>query len=361
MTDAERVLDYDKLVAAYNANLDVTLRGFRPAEEMLDTWVPDDDVVRSLSSLVEAAQLCGSESVHVRVARQTLGTRTASSLQEKLSTFGDVELAEQPDAVVFSISNLQETALFRSVRGCYQQKLRARYNDLVCRRPLRVSEGQIPLRASEEGWTLAWAVRTDAHEIVDAVFEGAARGPMAAVLDYLCGIVVGLPIVEARDHAVIKLEFALRDPHQRHPVPGILLPQNADPIFRLPARLVNRLFEDYLTSTGYRPGMNFFDPGPDPSWKALSETEREQRVARVLSDHHASLGVTPGQVQVVECKHAYAVTVRFGDDLPIPRKRSLALSLERLVRQQCDGRLEVFCEEKKDLSKLRRLTEKANS
>ena len=60
---ADKILDYDKLVEAYSANLDVTLRGFRPAEEMLDTWVPDDDPIRSLSSLVEAAQLCGSDCV----------------------------------------------------------------------------------------------------------------------------------------------------------------------------------------------------------------------------------------------------------------------------------------------------------
>ena len=69
---ADKILDYDKLVEAYNTNLDVTLRGFKPAEEMLDTWVPDEDPIRSLTNLVEAAQLCSSGAVSIRVSHKTL-------------------------------------------------------------------------------------------------------------------------------------------------------------------------------------------------------------------------------------------------------------------------------------------------
>ena len=88
MTSMENILDYDRLVEDYNTNLDVTLRGFRPAEEMLDTWVPDEDPVRSLSSLVEAAQLCGSDSVKVRVSEKTLKDQSLDELKQKLATLG---------------------------------------------------------------------------------------------------------------------------------------------------------------------------------------------------------------------------------------------------------------------------------
>ncbi|HWQ90428.1 MAG TPA: hypothetical protein VN673_02065, partial [Clostridia bacterium] len=267
---------------------------------------------------------------------------------------------QERDSVVFSISNLQETASFRSVRPSYQQKLKTRFAEVKFKRELLVHETQIPLRASEEGCTLAWAVQTDQHVITDAVFGGSTRGPMQATLDYLCGILIGLPVLEARDHAIVRLEFALRDPRQRHPVAGILLPQNADPIFRLPARLVKRLFDDYLTATGYRPSMNSFDPGPSLAWQSLSAQQREARVAAVLTAHASDLNLQEGAIQVVECKYAYAVTIRFGEGLSIPSKRSLALAVERLLRERCEPRLEVFCEEKKDLSKFRRLTEKAN-
>lgn len=358
MTAAENILDYDKLVEAYNANLDVTLRGFRPAEEMLDTWVPDEDAARSLSSLVEAAQLCGSDAVQVRVSQKTLAGQSVEALLEKLSTMGTTQVQREADGVIFSIANLQETALFRSVRPAYQQRLRERVARLQFQRELRVNGSQIALRASEEQCMLAWSVQTDQHVITDAVFESRACGPVLGALDCLCSILIGLPVLEARDHAILRLESYLRDPHQRRSVPGILLPNNADPIFRLPARLINRLFEDYLTSTKYQPGMNAYDPGPRPAWRAMSPADRQKRVNETLAAHGAVLGLGPSDLQVVECQQAYAVTIRFGEVVALGAKRSLALALERLLREHCDPRLEVFCEERKDLSKLRRLTEK---
>lgn len=358
---AERILDYDQLVDAYHVNLDATLRGFRAAEEMLDTWVPDDDPVRSLTNLVEAAQLCGSESVSVRVSNQTLQPQGPGLLEEKLASLGDLAVTREPEAVVFTISRLQETASFRSVRPIYQPKLRARFANLRFQRPLTTRDNQIPLRAVEEQFSLAWAVQPEQHLIADAVFDGPGDGPMQATLDCLCEILSGLPVQEARDHAVVRLEYSLRESRQRHAIAGIVLPQNADPMFRLPSILVNRLFNDYQTSTGYRPAMNFYDPGPRPAWAALSPAEREQQLNAALAAQGLALGIGPEDVHIVECKLPYAVTIRFGDHLAIPAKRGLALAVERLVREHCDPRLEVFCEEKKDLSKLRRLIDKANS
>jgi len=352
---SENILDYDKLVDAYSANLDVTLRGFRPAEEMLDTWVPDEDPIRSLSSLVEAAQLCGSDSVSVRVANKTLQNQSADSLKAKLASLGEVAVTLEKDSTVFTISKLQDTAAFRSVRPIYQQKLRERSANLRFKRTLKTQGNDTPLRGTEEHFSLAWAVQSDNHLITDAVFDGPIRGPMPAALDCLCEILVGLPVQEARDHAVVRLEFSLRGPRQRHPVAGIVLPHNADPLFRLPSLLVNRLFNDYQTSTGYREAMNFYDPGVTPAWAALSPAERVQRVAAVIEARKSALGFEEGDVHIVECNQPYAVTVQLGDRLGIPAKRKLALGLERLVREECDPRLEVFCVEKRDLSKLRRL------
>jgi NifU-like protein involved in Fe-S cluster formation len=355
---AEKILDYDQLVEAYHVNLDATLRGFRAAEEMLDTWVPDEDPVRSLTNLVEAAQLCGGDSVSVRVGNKTLDGHSSELLKEKLASLGEVAMAREKESVTFTILNLQETASFRSVRPIYQQKLRARFANLKFKRPLKASENQVPQRAVEGHFSLQWVVQPDKHIITDAVFDGPPHGPTQAALDCLCEILVGLPVQEARDHAVVRLEYSLRDPHHRHAISGIVLPQNADPMFRLPSILVNRLFNDYQTSTGYREAMNFYDPGPRASWSALSPAEREQRVTAALSAHAATFGIAAEDVHIVECKFPYAVTVRFEDRLTIPAKRKQALLIERLVREQCDPRLEVFCEEKKDLSKLRRMIEK---
>ncbi len=357
----EKVLDYDKLVEAYSANLEVTLRGFLPAEEMLDTWVPDEDPIRSLSSLVEAAQLCGTDTVSVRVSNNTLKDQPAATLQEKLATLGDFAAKQDNGAMVLTISNLQETAAFRSVRPIYHQKLRARVPTLAYKRALKVGDTHTPLRAVEERFSLAWAVQSDNHIITDAVFDGPGSGPMVAALDSLCEILIGMPVLEAHDHSVIRLEYSLRDPRHAHAISGIVMPRNADPIFRVPSILVRRLFNDYQTSTtSYRPGMNFYDPGPKAAWKALPPEERERRILAVFAEHGPALGLHNGEVHIVDGKHPVIVTIHFSDHVTIPEKRRISLSLERLVRDKCDPRIEVFLEEKKDLSQLRRLTDKVH-
>src|SRR5205823_1814786 len=116
MISPEKILDYDKLVETYSANLDVNLRGFRPAEEMLDTWVPDEDHVRSLCNLVEAAQLCGSDRLRIRISNATLPEEAADAVKEKLVGLGDVSVEKADESLIFTISHLQQTALFRSVR-----------------------------------------------------------------------------------------------------------------------------------------------------------------------------------------------------------------------------------------------------
>jgi hypothetical protein len=190
---------------------------------------------------------------------------------------------------------------------------------------------------------------------VDAVHEGGGRrGPQAAALDLLCELAIGLPIQEARDHVVIKLEYDLRDGKHRHTVTGIVLPHNADSLFRLPVTLVARMYHDYQTSTRYHPSENFYDRGVSSSWASLSPSEREDCVSQAISSGSEALGLKHGDVRVVECNRPYAATIGMDGSLPVQQKRAAALAIERIVRAHCDPRLEIFCEEKKDLSKIRR-------
>ena len=357
MASADKILDYDAMVADYTVNLDATLRNFRPADDLLDTWVPDDDAGRSLCSLVEAAQIGGRDSVAVRVSTRALEGRDADSLRDTLASLGEAAFTQDNGMVVFTIAKLQETAAFRSVRAIYQPRLRARAGKLHFRRPLNVSADSISLRATDGSLSLAWAVRTTDHVVTDAVHDGSGSGPQAAALDALCELVIGLPIQEARDHGMVRVEFALRDPKQRHAITGVVLPLNADPVFRQPASLVARLFQDYQTSTQYRPQPNYFDPGVKPAWAALTPVERARKVTDAIAASAATLGLKPVDVRVIECNHDYAATIHFDGELTIPQKRAAALAIERVAREHCDPRLEIFCEEKKDLSKLRRLTE----
>src|SRR5438445_13858909 len=67
-------VNYEDVVNAYWKNLTTVLRGFNvgPGLEFLATWVPEDDVQRSLLSVFEAAQDAGIESITLTIGADTL-------------------------------------------------------------------------------------------------------------------------------------------------------------------------------------------------------------------------------------------------------------------------------------------------
>src|SRR5260370_33555855 len=100
------------------------------------------------------------------------------------------------------------------------------------------------------------------------------------------------------------------------------------------------------------------DAGAKAAWKALRAEERERRILAVFAEHGPALGLHDGEVHIVDGKHPVIVTIHFSDHVSIPEKRRISLSLERLVRDKCDPRIDDFLAEQKDLSPLRRLTHK---
>ena len=94
------------------------------------------------------------------------------------------------------------------------------------------------MQASEDGVTLSALVDSTSSVVRKAVYGGDPFDLAARPVETLCGILENKPMQECSDHAVIRLEFALRDHAAPRPVAGIVQSENADPAFALPQRLV---------------------------------------------------------------------------------------------------------------------------
>jgi len=81
-------IDYDRLIAAYQADLVDTLRGFGAQSELLELWVPDEDPVRSLCGMVNAAEAAGAAKLSVRVGPATAPTIDRQALLDALAEMG---------------------------------------------------------------------------------------------------------------------------------------------------------------------------------------------------------------------------------------------------------------------------------
>jgi hypothetical protein len=89
------VLDYENLTADFNQKLVTQLRGHSADNEYLETWVPDEDPVKSILNMVEAALSSGLETVRVRIASSTLNETQRDALLAELGTIAEARLVDE--------------------------------------------------------------------------------------------------------------------------------------------------------------------------------------------------------------------------------------------------------------------------
>ena len=394
---------YEDLVASYSSNLEVQTRGFSAGCDWLESWVPDDDILPSLLNLVEAAQIGGIAGLSLALKLETLAGVAPDELCSHLGHLAGVTTNVHGGTVDLVLTNLKKAAhrpklqsyrpdpgehgrparvgtgwvekatlqsgetpalpvlqvsemlpgngpLFSDVRESYRPALRGRHGAEIFAVP--PPEGATIF---ESGAGRFWLVcNKNAGEVEAAGFEPKAASPsLSAAMDCLCGLMLGLPLPEIREHAIVRLEYLLRDKSKKPPVTGIVLPQNADPLFAKARSLLDAL----LAQADEIPAgkINFYDQQPAPAWSGMSVEERELACRDVADAHSAGLLGYEQGIRVVDAHRPYAVTVKFEGEAPVDKKRRAALELEKIFRAKCDPRLEVFCLEMKDASQLRRL------
>jgi hypothetical protein len=162
----------------------------------------------------------------------------------------------------------------------------------------------------------------------------------------------GRPIQEASEHSVIYLESQLREPTLSPPVKGIVVPQNADPAFYLPLRLVRDLFAKYKELTGYKERRNFYHPPISGKWGALSPEEKLVQLREVISRHPLGEGL-----EIIKLENETRVVVKWVVSLDAKEKSVRLLKLERFVREQVEPTLELYQEPRGDLNQPRKAKE----
>jgi hypothetical protein len=85
-------LAYENLVEDFNRRLLTQLRGHAAEADYLEMWVPDEDPVKSIVNMVEAAAAYGRAELSVSVAATTLPRERHAALAAALGALGRVEI-----------------------------------------------------------------------------------------------------------------------------------------------------------------------------------------------------------------------------------------------------------------------------
>jgi hypothetical protein len=379
------VLDYDVLLARYQSNLVNTLRNFGFAADYLDLWVPDEDLSRSLLNLLDAAATAGRTSLGIRLPAAAWPVLDAAQFRGELAARGRVRIERKPGSVMLHADGLQSpqsspspmdgTATKRAAAADAPAGHKQRIPDAPLRQPETIAspydrnlemlvsapwpspappDGAVQASAEVDGLTLdAWIDPHD-HLIGAMTCRGARTAVAERLMGALARVCQGLPILEAADHGVIRLECRLRDEHAPRPLPGVVIPEAADPAFAVVARLLRALLADYRRRSGYSETANTFDPLPGAEWTQAEDGKRRRMLeAAIRLGRFASAGVN-----IVAIEHDVRVVISIdGDQAPIHAPSML--ELERRIKRLVDGRLEVFLTEIKDSNKLRRREDRA--
>lgn len=207
--------------------------------------------------------------------------------------------------------------------------------------------------AEADGRRLSLVLRRG--RIVGAAHQGVTDPAEARVFDAFCEVIESLPIQEAADHAGHHVMARLRAPDEAPPVPGIVTPWNADPLYRRPMRLIRRIRADHAARRRAPATENFWNPAISKDWLRRDPADQRARVAALLETFLAERGLAPGSLVAVGVEGNIRVLLAFSEAVDYRHKPALLMDFERRLRAATGDRLEVFAEELADANRIRRL------
>ena len=102
------VLDYEQLVADFETKLLTQLRKHGSDLDYLEMWVPDDDPVKSILNMVEAAAAYGQDAIAVRVGSNALGAEQIAALAGQVQNLGRTEVIPEANGTLIVVTSINE-------------------------------------------------------------------------------------------------------------------------------------------------------------------------------------------------------------------------------------------------------------
>ena len=392
-------IDFSSIIESYETSLVNQLRNFKLEESIFETWVPDPDPAKSIINLLDSVIESRREiilEIHVKNGifsddgmvrlRQSINkkldvkeVKSSHSLSIIVTGFGKIKLADyvagknEIDHKTYGeFSNKKNSTLN------YQQKRKStKAVTVASSNPNNVSYRLLSLENYKYCGTLEAVkglnlitgrnLNIELHLLIDptrhiirqAAYFGDVPDELAPILELFCELIEYLPILEASDHGVIKLEHKLRQFAGSDSVPGIVIPTFVDKKWSEVQALIRDAMRNYRVSTGYLETRNDYDQGVTKQWSENSDEIRFRLIENSLENGLKCIGVSPNGVKLIRLEYNVRVLVQFVGELADPSndKQKLLLYLEKFITEDVEPKLEIYLEPIKDQSKLRRLAE----
>lgn len=97
------IINYEELVHNYTESLTTVLRNFKPAVDFLETWVHDEDPVKSILNIIESAAEARVKNVTLLLGAKTLKMLNLKKIEELAKSFGKVQIIQGNSGLYFQV------------------------------------------------------------------------------------------------------------------------------------------------------------------------------------------------------------------------------------------------------------------
>ena len=342
-------LNYEELVDNYWNGLTTVLRGFNADGEFLERWVPDEDMITSIVNLIESAQETDLQQMTILLGKESASQMNQSVLEDEILGLGDLTIENTGDeGLKLIVSSMDEWASFSRIERNYAASIMTAFKGESFEGQPTADDETISITAKSKGVRLALVVSKEHHIISDVRYGGRPSNPEKGVLNRFCALIIGKPILEARDHGILYLEESLRSSHRSSDLKGIVIPEKAEPTLELPLELIRSAYTDYCEATGYAPKANIYTPQPSSEWAAKDDATKQTELNGLLNQFCSERNLEADSFEVLSVEHHKNILIQLNLDLGKVDQSVSLIKLERWLKKQTGEPIELHLEELQD-------------
>lgn len=350
------VINYEELVADYNDKLLTKLRSHGSSFEYLEMWVPDENPVKSILNMVEAAESSGKQDIQVSVSNNTFADSDVNELIEEINKIGAVSIQEEGNRIILNVTELQTDTL--SILDNLDVSLHKGFLEIAeqidHQGEIDLFNKEIKYDAIESGVRLSLAIADGI--ITRAAFSGDISAQEKVIMETFCRVIEDIPLQEAADHGALTTLYRLYDKEYHKPVDGIMMVENVDPMFIIPQNLIREINEMYKHKNSIDDVSNYWNPHLSKDWLILSKQGKIERIIPIVNDFlkENSLGETDIYIENID--KDVRVIVSLSENISSEAQPEILMKLEQKIRAITGKRLEIYTQERQDENKIRRIT-----
>ena len=384
-----RSFDFQTLIENYDNGLIETLRDFNNDEDVLRLWVHDEDHSKSLINLFHSICEGDNDGIIIKYDYEKFNKKLNIDLIKKSTlNYGNLTSSLQGSVLEITFKKFNDLKNEKIIISdkIEQKKSKKEYlNDNqykqidlkeyylsnidiinLKRKNSEItgkSESLKKVSVTFDDTTLNLLLHPINSKIIESSIDCNSKDvKYLKFLDIFCDQLTLLPILEAKEHAIIKLENIVRPLDFHKHVKGIVLPIFISELFILPQKLLDLAYDESKKIILNMPNVNEYDLPVSKNWSSLSDQEKGSKINHSLKEFELINEIMPETIKLQKIEKDVLLTFKIdtNQDNGVQnssyvdiKPQALLLKLESFLQNIIEKRIEVFYKEKLDINKLR--------